>query len=439
MGAAQSSFDARHVRIWQNLSSLTPPARMQMLDTLLSAQEYIAVAKRAGVYAGILQWIGSTRRGEYAVWPEPGQMPSYTPTSLPAPTMTRIPAKPSAGPPTLRITNEPYNPATHALANIPPPKRALDILHHSYAVLGIDDSKPLTYEVLRTAYKKAGVRTHPDKGGSAEKFDEVTRAYLYLEEVINKLMARGGAAAQQQKVPVYETAIVPAAEKSIVTQMQPVVQHQPAKQPVKKEPPIALNPKKLDMAMFNKLFEENRMPDPDNDDGYGDWLKTNKTTAPQADLRGKFNKDTFNKMFEDEAARSRAAAAGEYTPPAELHMAPHLGADLHGGSRGNYTNFSGSGGGVSYTDLKYAYDEGSTFSQQVAGVSLDGRPKTFEQAKAEYGAAPPPMTAAQAAAVAAYDKARTDAEAARQERMKSRDSMTDEHFKRLQERFVIRQ
>jgi hypothetical protein len=58
--------------------------------------------------------------------------------------------------------------------------------------------------------------------------------------------------------------------------------------------------------VFNKMFEQTRIPDPD-DDGYGDWL-TNKTeTSPSQKFGGKFNRDVFNKMFEEQASRDQSA------------------------------------------------------------------------------------------------------------------------------------
>jgi hypothetical protein len=36
--------------------------------------------------------------------------------------------------------------------------------------------------------------------------------------------------------------------------------------------PVSLNPDKLDINAFNKLFEQTRMPDPE-ESGYGDWFE----------------------------------------------------------------------------------------------------------------------------------------------------------------------
>jgi curved DNA-binding protein CbpA len=313
-----------------------------------------------------------------------------------------------------------------ALATVPPPKRALDTLHESYALLGLDDSKPLTHESLRAAYKRAAIRVHPDKGGSPEAFDEVTRAFTYVQEVLNKLIPRA-AAADDARLTAAVTPETAARARAVVA-------------PVEDAPPIALNPKKLDMALFNKLFEENKLPDPDKDDGYGDWLKTHtsgRASSTEA-MRGKYNKDMFNKLFEDEARRSTTSEAlTAYKPPSELMLAPGLGTELGADRPAQYTKVAG-GAGIGYTDLKHAYGDGSTFSQEVSGVSLEGRPKTIEQAKMEYGSAPRPLTAEESAAVASVERAREEAERQRRMRLATRDVDAEAMHTRLKNRLLIR-
>jgi hypothetical protein len=205
---------------------------------------------------------------------------------------------------------------------------------------------------------------------------------------------------------------------------------------VPREEPISLNPKKLDMAMFNKLFEQHKLPDPDADDGYGDWLKGNdvrESNARADGLRSKYNADVFNKMFEEDARRGPQTHS--YVPD-DMVLSPGFGTEIGSGRPQQYTQVAGAGG-IGYTDLKYAYGEGSTFSQQVAGIQLEGRPKTLEQAKLEYGAAPKPMTPQQLAAEESYNKAREFAEQQRQQRMTSRDVEAEALHNRMKSRISI--
>jgi hypothetical protein len=439
MGAYQSTLDPRYVRIWQNLCSLqSPVARLQMVETLLAGPEYVAVAKQTGLYSGVLAWLAAMRRGEYGTWPTCGGA---------APPVARITAGATAAAGGAGVRGG--GGSNTALARIPPPKRALDVLHESYAILGIDDTQPLTHDALRAAYKRAALRAHPDKGGSHEAFDAVTKAFTYLQEVLNKLLPKSTAG---DGTDARFTAPVTADAALRARGMAPSsVAPAPAGTPrIADAPPVALNPKKLDMTVFNKLFEENRLPDPDADDGYGDWLKSQEAgraaggADAQAKLRGKYNADVFNKMFEEEARRGGAGAGGssallKYAPPSDLISSPDVGVELGGGRPAQYTKAPvGAKGGMAYTDLKYAYGEGSTFSQEVAGLSLDGRPRTLEEAKREYGSAPSAMTPEQAAAVASFDAARKAAEDQRMRRLAARDVDAEAMHEKMRSRLMIR-
>ena len=361
MGAAASHHDPRHVRIWTNLSQLeSTSARIQMLETLLAGQEYVASAKRAGIYAALLQWKAATQRGEFYPWPTVGttSTPSAAPTfpmGPPPPTITKAPVSFSAPPPraapvqTMRIMDRPQAPQQTALARIPPPKRALDVLHQSYELLGLDDSKPLTHESLRAAYKRAALKVHPDKGGSPEAFDAVSRAFLYVQEVLEKLIPK---TAKDGSDPRFSTAVTP--ESALAARgIYPTAPAPASALKLEDAPPIALNPKKLDMNLFNKLFEENKLPDPDKDDGYGDWLKSQESRGSTTSaMRGKYNKDMFNKIFEGEAIKHNSASAGEtalskYKPPSELMLAPGFGVELGGDRPSQFTKTSVTGGGGS--------------------------------------------------------------------------------------------
>lgn len=457
MGAAASQFDPRHVRIWNNLSNLeSPAARIQMLDTLFSAQEYVNAAKRAGLYASLLQWKAAYLRGEYSAWPgqqgygmgTPQALGTYAPTEAiranlgpPPPSITRAPTThaPASHAPTLRITDS-APPRQQQLAVVPPPKRALDVLHESYKLLGLDDSKPLTHEALRSAYKRAALRVHPDKGGSPEAFDAVTRAFTYVQEVLDKLIPK---TAKDGSDPRFSAAVTP--ENALKARGIHPTAPAPAGTPqLADAPPIALNPKKLDMNVFNKLFEENKLPDPDADDGYGDWLKSQDNRgATNSVMRGKYNADLFNKMFSEEAVRNSGAAKSEalakYAPPADLVLAPGFGVELGRDRPAQFTKTAVTGGrGLDYTDLKFAYGEGSTFSQEVANVSMEGRPRNLEEAKREYGSAPTAMSAEQAAAVAAVERSKELAEQQRRQRLAARDVDAESLHARMQQRLMIR-
>lgn len=456
MGAGYS-VEPRYSRIWQNLTEMqSDEARLRTLDTLLVGQEFVNMAKRTGVYAPVLAYIAAQRRGEFAVWPGGGLRPNQPQGGHAPPSTPFQGGHPSAGAPrlanrepTLQIHDAPRRSGSTVLATVPPPKRALDVLHESYYMLGLDDSQPLTHEVLKSAYKRAAIKAHPDKGGNPELFDKVTRAYTYLDEVLQKLIpktAKDGTDAR------FHAPVTLAHAKELRQAAGLGADRGAARAPVNANvleledeavAPIALNPKNLNMTTFNKLFEENRLPDPDGDDGYGDWLKKQEHVEVKTydNLRQKFNSDVFHKTFAEET-RSRSAAAAEtsvskYRAPSELILAPSFGVELGAERPAQYTK-APNAQGIGYTDLKFAYGQGSTFSQEVADVSTDGRPSNLEDAKREYGTAPRALSMDEAAAVAAFDRAKQVAEEDRQRRMAARDVDAETAHNRLQKRLLVR-
>ena len=467
-----ASVDPRHARIWQNLATLqSNQTRMQMLDTLMVGGEYVNAAKRAGIYAHVLQWIAAYRRGESPQWPwatasQQPQQQHYTQQFTPAPSRPQAQAQPA--PRTISHVMQPqYHHAPHTphtipniqmpimneprkvvkentLATVPPPKRALDTLHESYRILKIDDTKPLTHESLRLAYKKAAAKAHPDRGGSAEEFDEVTRAFLYLEEVIHKLIPKGATDGEDPrfKQAVTKEAAIKAREGPLTKYDAEEAAHrmrESASAASREEPKIALNPKNLNMSVFNKLFEENRLPDPDQD-GYGDWLKSSgedRRLQNESQLRSKFNADVFNKTFAEQGI-GRGDVGSSASNGLTKYQAPdaithHGGTELGAGRPSHY--ISPLGAKTGYTDLKFAYGEGSTFSQDVVGIKEEKR--TLDAMKRERESAPTPLTAEEQRMLDAIDRQKAAAEEERRRRLAVHDVAAEDVYAKMQRRLMI--
>ena len=470
MGAAASGLNPRHANIWSNLNALeSAQSRLQMLNMLLEAPEYVEAAKRAGVYADLLRWMAATRSGQHAPWPRLGAQapvappssatplapPRVNPSALPPmPTMTKMPDKHAAprpvGPPALRIFPEDVATTSarpsQALTTIQPPKRALDVLHESYLLLGLDDSKALTHEALRAAYRRAAIRVHPDKGGSQKDFEAVNKAFTYVEELLNKLLPKHIKEDERLTMAVNpENALRARTATSAVTAMPA-----PAEVPrLPDVPPISLNPKKLDMAAFNKLFEEHRMANPD-DEGYGDWLKSSDGRNDGQVKLGRMDGGDFNAAFAEHARRVAGRTDAGYAAPAELFMSPGFGTELGSDRPAQFIKGSGGldGAGLGYTDLKHAYGDGATFSQDVGDVELlkldktaplPGRARTMDEAERAYKGTPAAMTSEQAAAVRAYEAQREAMEAQRFQRVATRDSEAEVAHARLKSRIHVKE
>lgn len=200
------------------------------------------------------------------------------------------------------------------------------------------------------------------------------------------------------------------------------------------EDKISLNPKSLNMSVFNKLFEEHRTADPDVDDGYGSWLKdtTESTTA----YKGTVTKDNFNTVFAEQA-KSRRTDSKSAVPEA-LYMHTFSGSELGRNNSGNYTkaSYDGGAGGLGYTDLRYAYGEGATFSHEVEGTAIST--KSFSELEAERSAPPVPLSTHEQTYIDAMEKMRAQSEDDRRRRLTTYDSSAESRHAALMSRVNVR-
>lgn len=411
MGANQSAstVDYSHVRIWNNLAGIQNPAtRAQMLETLLSSPEYISSAKRAGVYSFSLQWLSGYRRGEIYAW---------------SPYLTGQMRTQGQGQGQGQGQRQQRG---QEIIEHPAPKKAHDYFTECCDLLGIDETMPLSSEVIRSAYKKSAIRVHPDRGGNPALFDAVTRASAYLQKIVDRV---AGIKIQTEMV----TQHVPTTSEQL---QQYAGQRQQAVQTIQDRAPISLSAKNLDMSMFNKLFDENKLPDPEKDDGYGDWLKNtgqDDSVKDNQTLRKKFALDTFNKTFETEGTGSGAQV--RQTQPSALILQPSSGITLGGEKPSDYTAPYG-GRGVQYTDLKSAYTSDSTFSQNVGSFSQQGRPRDLKEME-RARSAPVELSAEERRGVNAWDAQQKATEEARVRRMAEQDVMSSRYHESLQRRLTI--
>jgi len=293
-------------------------------------------------------------------------------------------------------------------------EKAMNYFQNCLLVLDLEEEVALNEDSLRSAYKKAAVKAHPDKGGSEQKFEAVTRAYAYLTEILRRVQ---GGRSKEGKVEA------PTILKDSRSDDSKEWQH---------VQPVKLNPKNLDMNAFNKMFEQTRIPDPD-EEGYGDWLKTEgggKGTGQT--FSGKFNRDVFNDMFEKEARSSRSGALAVMQPQA-MTLAPGHGVELGRGAAGDYT--AAANASVKYTDLKQAYTTYNTFSNEVAGVAVDNR--TFDGYSASRKKAPEPLSNHEMEAIQAAERAADTRERHRGIRAAQEMNQADEYFKRMKQMVLM--
>lgn len=418
-GHSLESYDPAHIRIYRNILSIhSQTVRVQMIQTALAGPEYVNTAKRLGVYANLLAFISSVQRGE-----RPALLPGER-TGIPAPV-------PQAQNTSDRNTSQSQLALRGGGASINHSKqvaktgantKAMSYFTSCLKVLGLEEEVALTEEALKAAYKKAATRAHPDKGGSEEAFEAVTRSYAYLSEILKRIHGGRG------KEGVVEAPTVLTQGRSSDAEAWKHVE------------PVRLNAKNLDMNAFNKMFEQTRMPDPD-DEGYGDWLRTEggaSETDSKKNFGGKFNREVFHQMFEDELKKGGQRGRGENghqlavmnTQP--MMLAPTMGVELGRDRASDYT--AAANANLKYTDLKNAFTTDSTFSGQVADVRVDAR--SFDQYSTEYKSAPRALAHHEMEAVQAAEREVMQREAARKMRAAQHDVQTQDHFERMK-RLVI--
>lgn len=400
MGNLQS-IPTNHIRIYKNLLAIQSiDTRLKMIDTLLTSPECVGSMKAAGIYGHVLHYKstsgGSRLPGEQLdAIREVGSKTSVVANS-PQYT-TQMVSYGGGGNTQQQVVNQHGN------------ERALSYFSKCLAVLGLEEEDELSEEVLKSAYKRAGRKAHPDKGGSEAQFEAVTRAYAYLEDILKRI--HGG----RTKTVAVEAPSLLGAQRSVDADKWKHVE------------PVKLNPKNLNMSAFNDMFEKTKLPNPD-DEGYGDWLKSAEggTSAPR--FSGKYNRDLFNSTFQEETrGRGAEQKALTVTQPQALIMAPMMGDEIGRDHTDDYT--APANASLKYTDLKRAYTAENTFSQQVADVHVGER--SMKQIEAERGRAPDPMTDVELAAHRAAEEALMARETARQQRARQQASVEQEYFDRM--------
>jgi hypothetical protein len=430
------SFPDAHLRMYQNLLQIQSPAqKAQMIQTILSSPEHLQSAKQAGLYGHLIHYVQviqangtppklpgeSLGQGRVTTFGESlnqgreqthTQMTHFTPPQIQT---NKAPQQANQQRQSGVTMLQNYNqPSTAITASQKGNEKALNYFTACLNILGLEEEVALTAELLKAAYKKAVVRAHPDKGGSEKEFEAVTRAYGYLGEILRHF--HGGRA----KEGVVE------APTALQTTRASEADHW------KHVEPVALNPNKLDLNAFNKMFEQTRIPDPE-ETGYGDWLKGTDTITSGPQFSGKFNRDVFNRAFEDEA-KSKMSGHHNSLVVQEMSLASRMGAtELGRGMKEDYT-VAPHEGKVAFTDLKKAYTEYNTFSHQTAGVQIEER--SFDQVSKSRKAAPPPLTDHEMEALRMAETQQARAEEQRKLRMAQQAVAENDYFERMK-RLVI--
>lgn len=449
MGAVQSQIDQRHLGIYKKLLGIqNHTVRLQTIDTLLGDPGFVHSAKQAGIYANLLQYSAAVRHGSMPQ-PLPGEQTAsapvatsvqqqapvkrqatalgYHPQQFQQPTVNQHPqANQLVTVPSAMSRPQPQQAYYQQVAKPKRSEKALNFFTACLRVLGIEEEVALTEEALKKAYKKAAIKAHPDKGGSKDAFDAVTRAFAYLMDILKLVKGQNGSAGQ---------AVVPGLDTVQEQRTSAATEWQMPSEPIK------LNPKNLDMNKFNQMFEQTRVPDPD-EDGYGDWLKDEEVanagkSKGQRKIQGKtfsdnFNREVFNRMFEEEAASGGGNSNSQmiqFNHPQELILNQSAGVELGRDRPADYTSAYDSKMG--YTDLRAAYTKENTVSNKVSGIRVENR--DFNSYKAQRERAPDAYNSGEMAALQNFEAQKKAQEEQRRVRAAQEHLDAQSYFNRMKQ------
>jgi curved DNA-binding protein CbpA len=439
--------------------------RIQIINTCMASMEYTQSAKRAGIYSYLLNYISTVNNGgNPPVLPgesEATRQGAYAPSSSEATRQgiseaTRQGASQQHASQDIAVPRSLQNMNMHGIgATHPsligkekqqpqytsqqhasqqqvairqdatpawktvtetPKQKAISYFSSCLEVLNIQEEVALTEELLKKAYKRMAIKAHPDKGGSEEYFEAVTRAYAYLSEIL--VFMQGGKRKTEGAVNSG------AADHLRGTREQEAKQWEHAE-------PVRLNAKNLDMNAFNKMFEQTHMPDPDSD-GYGDWLKGEDSSAPSNNMKfkGEFNRDVFNRMFDEESKKSRMPS-NQLVHPGQMALTlnPTSGTDLVGERPDSYTAAPNSR--FQFTDLRGAYTTDSTVTDKVANVQVGER--SFDQYRASRERAPEALSQNEMQGIREYESRQKQMDTMRERKMAEMSVRNQDYHNRMKQ------
>lgn len=250
-----------------------------------------------------------------------------------------------------------------------------------YAVLQI--SKNYTLQDLKTQYKKMIVQYHPDLSQdirSTPMFQALTEAYRKLLKEYQ---------AKQKNLEHYQ--LKERFHESIKT---------PA-QKVNASVLTSLNSAKFDSNKFNKLYEQYAYKDEVENEGYGDWLKSNKDNMAPTQRNAIIN-------YGDPEPLLASKVLGKYT---------ELGKD----KIEDFTNYD-----IGYMDLRKALTTTSIVDESK--VKMPKNYKNIQQLENDRSAMPMTMTPEQYAVYAEKLAKEKEAEEKRRQFLQQRDQKIQDFY-----------
>lgn len=276
---------------------------------------------------------------------------------------------------------------------------------------------------LKNAYRKLALRTHPDRpNGNKEKFQVVTTCYFSL---IEKLKLR-------QKEASFDR--MRHDSRDYFKEQNDLSQKYTSKKSNVDNPMFNKNDKQFNSKMFNKIFDENKLYD-SNEEGYDDWLKNGDDTPQPKVFSNKFNIDVFNNTFSDSKDTSSSQEIIEYKEPQALVSCNNIQyTDIDQSGKKNFTKSSDNNNDLGYSDLKSAYTKtNNLINPNNVNIKQYRNIDELEQDRSNISFEQTPEQIRQNAILQQIEQ---EEEFQRKQRIQQRDNITESHYNQVHQRMI---
>ena len=217
----------------------------------------------------------------------------------------------------------------------------------AYRLFGLQPDFDL--ETLKKSYRKLALQTHPDRGGSPEKFKFVTRHYVFLMEEFKKnrptlnfhdLKNSSQDFAQQQNQEPRRNIYFDGNTRNDNSDID-----------------NSSGGSNFDNQRFNQLYDQHRLSTV-HDEGYENWMIDHALDEndPEPMFSDKFNLDMFNNLFENDKDLNPQEQVIVYQEPAPTNIMRETGfSELGEDTIGDFSGEANSG--LGYTDYKKAHTQ----------------------------------------------------------------------------------
>ena len=375
----------------------------QLYSTYIQQQQNLIHQQQAQLNALYQHSVANTMSQNASGHTSSGQI-----TSSYHPSQIQTPHHHQAMPPSPQYAQLPPSSGSSRSSNSSNPSRSSN--SHKldpYRILGL--SKSFNLSGLKKAYLKAAMKAHPDRGGSAQAFQQVSIAYTVLQKKLK----------EQENSHSHEE-LRQGARDYISTQSS--------------NPKRNINMKDhFDVNLFNKIYEDNKIPE-SFDRGYGKWMNQNPALEREQTklFQNGFNKDLFNSTF-DEYKRSQASHYKQqlvkYKEPEQRLSMKNQDALVTLG-QGRISDFSGSADSLHYTDYKKAFTHGSTLIDPRS-VDTKGRAQSIDGVKSQRSNLSYQMSAQDRERLAKQQMREAQEEKKRQQRLQTYDQKHGQAYERI--------